>query len=311
MTKEEYLQYGSLEQLVSIKRYECLDGMAKGNTIIDIRNGKLHFSLNADRGLDIYDMSYKGINVSYKSTMGDVSPKLAYEAAYPFNRFFAGGMLWTCGPDNIGAGTVVHGSFGLTPAENVTIAKCFDNGRYIVSVSGEMVFKQLFGSHIVINRMITTEYNSPAVEVCDIITNRGYKPEEYYLLYHYNFGYPFASAGATITAPGEITPRTPQAAAGLEDAGRLSAPEPNAFEHVFYRKQKTGEATISMPSGMSCTVNYDVHKLPWLIQWKSMAAGDYALGLEPATSRLDEFKTPLLLAPGASEEVRTSLTFSS
>jgi hypothetical protein len=310
MNKEDFLRYGNPEQLISIKRYECLDGVAKGNTVIDISNGKLHFTLNANRGLDIYDMSYKGVNVCFRSSAGDVSPKLAHGAAYTFTRYFAGGMLWTCGPDNIGDGDVFHGSFGLTPAENVNIDKHFNGGRYTVKVSGDIIFKQLFGNHIIINRTVTTEYNSPTVEVRDIITNMGYKPVEYYLLYHYNFGYPFISDETRILAPGPITPRTPQAAAGIKDADHLCAPEPGFFEHVFYRKLENGEAKITTPEGMSCTVKYDINKLPWLIQWKSMAAGDYALGLEPSTSRLDEFKTPSVLESGASEEYRTSLNFS-
>ena len=310
MNREEYSDYGSPEQLVSVRRYESLDGAAKGNTVIDICNGKLHFTLNADRGLDIYNLEYKGVNVSFKSGAGNVSPRLAQSASYPFARYFAGGMLWTCGPDNIGDGSVFHGSFALTPAENVNIVKCFEEGKYKVSVSGDIIFKQLFGCHIIIHRTVTTEYNSPLVAICDSITNAGYKPEEYYLLYHYNFGYPFASDGAKIFAPGEITARTAQAAAGIKDAETLCRPEPNFTEHVFYRKQEKGEAKIISPLGMSCTVKYDITKLPWLIQWKSMAAGNYALGLEPSTSRLDEFKTPLILQPGASEEYCTSLNFS-
>jgi len=258
-------------------------------------------------------MNFRGVNIAYKSAGGNVSPKYSGSAAYPFVRYFAGGMLWTCGPDNIGDGAEglpFHGSFGFTPAENVNIIKRWEGDRYIVTVSGDMHFKKLFGGHIIIRRTVTTEYNSGHVEVRDTVENAGYKPDEYALLYHYNFGYPFAADGAKIIAPHErIEPRTKIAEDALKDADCLCAPMLNSLEFVYYRKQKEGKATLVSPIGISCTLKYDVKKLPWLIQWKSMAAGDYALGLEPATSRLDQYKKSVTLAPGQSEEYVTSLEF--
>ena len=36
------------------------------------------------------------------------------------------------------------------------------------------------------------------------------------------------------------------------------------------------------------TLNYSNDTLPCFVEWKSMAAGDYALGLEPASTRIYE-----------------------
>ena len=39
----------------------------------------------------------------------------------------------------------------------------------------------------------------------------------------------------------------------------------------------------------SITVSYSGDTLPHFVEWKSMASGDYALGLEPCTTELDDF----------------------
>ena len=38
-------------------------------------------------------------------------------------------------------------------------------------------------------------------------------------------------------------------------------------------------------------MSYSGETLPYFVEWKSMASGDYALGLEPSTTRLgDDFE---------------------
>ena len=60
--------------------------------------------------------------------------------------------------------------------------------------------------------------------------------------------------------------------------------------------------------GKKFTVSYSGDTLPCFLEWKSMASGDYALGFEPSTTKLDdkfEYKT---LAPNESVDFFVRLT---
>ena len=45
---------------------------------------------------------------------------------------------------------------------------------------------------------------------------------------------------------------------------------------------------VSPKCGKTFTLTYSGDTLPHFIEWKSMRSGDYALGLEPCTSLLDD-----------------------
>ena len=60
--------------------------------------------------------------------------------------------------------------------------------------------------------------------------------------------------------------------------------------------------------GKTFTVQYSQETLPWFLEWKSMASGDYALGLEPATTELDDRFTYKQIQP--KEKISFKLEFS-
>jgi len=45
---------------------------------------------------------------------------------------------------------------------------------------------------------------------------------------------------------------------------------------------------INEKLGRTFTVSYSGDTLPNFLEWKNMTSGDYALGLEPCTTKLDE-----------------------
>jgi hypothetical protein len=62
----------------------------------------------------------------------------------------------------------------------------------------------------------------------------------------------------------------------------------------------------ALPFGMRLT--WDMTHLPFMVQWKSMQAGDYALGLEPANMRIDRPDEPAPpLMPGDRRVFRVGL----
>jgi hypothetical protein len=60
--------------------------------------------------------------------------------------------------------------------------------------------------------------------------------------------------------------------------------------------------------GKKFTVTYSNDTLPSFVEWKSMASGDYALGLEPATTELDDRFTYKIIKPN--EKIRFNVNIS-
>ena len=53
-------------------------------------------------------------------------------------------------------------------------------------------------------------------------------------------------------------------------------------------------------------MDYSIDDFPYTIEWKSMASGDYALGIEPSISRFDKV-TPRKLKPQESKSYKIDI----
>src|SRR5271165_6398718 len=63
-------------------------------------------------------------------------------------------------------------------------------------------------------------------------------------------------------------------------------PAPRFAEHVFFHESDPSEtplasAVVNPKLGLGLVVEYDSRALPYLIEWKQMGFGEYAVGLEP------------------------------
>lgn len=240
-----------------------------------------------DHALDIAHASFGGVGVAFVSRNG-----LSVQS-YSFPKSFEGGLLYTCGLDSISncvPGVYTHGTLHRTPAEGVR----YDVRDGKVFVSGDVRVTGLFSDSLVLHREICVDRDG--VTVRDKIENTRGVPADYCLLYHCNFGAPFLEKGGEVKI--DYLTREGLTALARENealAGQISAPIPGAEEHVYYHTVKNGCAQYVNPRlGLGVRVTYDADKLPLLLEWKSMAEDDYALGLEPATTRFDRFeKTPI------------------
>jgi hypothetical protein len=112
-----------------------------------------------------------------------------------------------------------------------------------------------------------------------------------------NFGYPLLSEDAELVIDPEMTiPRDETAAAGMHDFRNFIKPQPGFHEQVFNHKMKAGadgKTTVTLKNkkiGLALTIRFDASSLPYLIQWKMMGQGEYALGLEPSNVLLKNRK---------------------
>ena len=271
----------NFQQVASIRRYTLSEGREKGLDVLDCDNGKIRFLLNVSKACDIMQLYHEGQNISFISKNGFTKRET------PFLRRFEGGMLYTCGLDSVGGrdGFELHGTLHNIPAEIIR-AECNENG---VTVEAIIRDTALFGKNLVLKRKIFTAIGGDNVTLEDTLVNEGYKTEEYCLLYHINVGYPMLDDGVKVIADVEsYTPRTAWAKQNEATMYEMNASTPNQEETCYFLNLKKPEITlVNEKIGKEFTVSYSGDTLPCFVEWKSMASGDYALGLEPCTTELD------------------------
>ncbi len=314
MKREELLRrVGNPEQLISVRESVMTDGKARGSRIITVNNGLLSFVLLPDRGFDVAEMRYKGLNLSFMSKNGIVSPSIAHTDAVDFTSSFTGGFLYTCGLDNIGGptdGHVLHGSQTMVPATRISVDYSWNGDDYVAKISAILESTALFGRNISVKRTFTVKYMSNEISLVDELSNRGFLTSEYMMLYHFNFGYPLVDSGAKIVLDAESTfARTKEAEERMGDMLEVNPPVDEIPEFVYIHKLRGDRPTVRIVNdklGLSASLTYNKDNLPYFCQWKSLASGDYVIGLEPSTSTLDD-KAFASLSP--SETVRNEILF--
>ena len=272
----------NFQQVASIRRYNLSEGREKGLDVLDCDNGKIRFLLNVSKACDIMQLYHEGQNMSFVSKNGFTKRET------PFLRRFEGGMLYTCGLDSVGGrdGFELHGTLHNIPAEIIR-AECNEKGIVVEAIIRNTA---LFGENLVLKRKIFTAIGGDSVTLEDTLVNEGYKTEEYCLLYHINVGYPMLDDGSKLVAEVEsYTPRTSWAKRNEDIRYEMNAPTPNQEETCYFLSLKKPEITlVNEKIGKKFTVFYSNDTLPHFVEWKSMASGDYALGLEPCTTELDD-----------------------
>jgi len=295
LSKQELLsRVGSIGQLAGAQELVCTDGKGKGASIIRVRNGKgLDFNILPDRGLDIFDAYLNGIPMAWISQNG-LTSNTSYESQnLGWLRTFGGGMLVTCGLRNVGSPVTsgsehfgLHGRYSSIPATKVNILEYWDGNIFHIEVSGEIRESNVFSENLVCRRAIKTNSAENKIRIHDAITNEGFRPEEFLVLYHFNWGYPLFSADSKL----EISPATTSVRdsnATAESWNEFSAPIPGFREIVYLHKPKSDSKDncsyrlLNQTAGIGVKVSWPKAQLPYLTQWKMMGQSEYVLGLEP------------------------------
>lgn len=271
----------NLAQVCSLRRYELTEGKERGLKVLDCDNGRLRFLLNESKALDMMQLFDRGVNVSFISKNGFTAREIG------FSKRFEGGMLYTVGLDSAGAreGFPLHGTFHNLPAR-VLEAACGESGIRVVA---EIEDTELFGKNLIMRRTVESRAGSDSVTVTDVLTNRGTRAEDYCLLYHVNVGYPMLDEGAYLVDDGEAEPRTAWAEKHIDSRREMTAPVDGQEEMCYFLRLKTPKVTLVNPElGRMFTLSWSGGTLPHFVEWKSMTSCDYALGLEPCTTELDD-----------------------
>ena len=136
---------GHIHQVADVTPIEYREGRADKLSAWQVKNGPLSFTVMQGKGMDLSELSYKGVNFSFLS-----KPGLQGRNQYDTNgqealRSIMGGMLFTCGLENICAvyqnGETqypMHGRIRTTPAEHTAVRTRWTREGYEMELSGEM-----------------------------------------------------------------------------------------------------------------------------------------------------------------------------
>ena len=282
---------GNIDQLAGIRETKLLRGRGEDIQLAEFYNAAgLRFSVVPDRCMDLWDLSYKGINLSFQSKNGLTSPQ-AYSAANgEFAEQWPGGMLVTCGLDNVGGHAVeggifpTHGRTSHVPAKNFGTNTFWDGDNYILRAAGEVHQTKMFSRHLSIRRTIETGLNDKVIKLHDVITNFEAEDEPYMLLYHFNFGYPLLCADSRVTtSKATVKPLNDMS----NDPNHMMEPVDGRGEELYFYTDLDDRACgviYNEALELGAYIAWDTKNLPNFLEWKNMKSHDYVLGIEPCNT---------------------------
>jgi len=218
----------------------------------------------------------------------------------------------------------VHDRAAMIPAELVSLGERWEGDSLILEAVGRVTQAQAYGENLVMTRTYRAELGRSAFVMEDVIENRGFVPVEHMLLYHFNIVFPFVDAGAELIAPFASRPRLLFGEADLDDPkswASFVAPTANFIQQTFEHEMAADDdgrvhvalANPLLGKGAAVAISYDKRALPRFIEWRMMAEGQYAVGIEPCTNGFgrDAVKAAgelIVLEPGDRRTYRTELS---
>jgi len=317
---------GSMQQIAAVRPITYEEGQAKGLKAFDIKNGNLRLQVLADKCLDIAELSYKGVNLSFLAKPGITGNLDCEMFGGDSLRNQMAGFLFTCGLDNTcGACEVdgktypTHGRIRNIPAEHVSADASWEDDSYVMKVSGKMRDASLLGNNMTLKRSIETVYGEKTIKITDIIENVSYKEQPMMILYHFNMGYPLLDEFAQVLLPTkEVTPVDEKAKAGLAKWDVMEAPSEAEDAKVFLHDLIADEAgntrvcLVNEVLELGISISFNKKYLPRFMQWKTIGAGDYTMGLEPTNGgirgRAGEGENIHKIAPFEKEIIEIKVT---
>lgn len=259
--------------------------------------GGLDVDVVASRGFDIGDTYYRGTPLSWFSPVSDARALSAPSGDEWLSRF-TGGLLTTCGLENIGPASVaggLHGSIDHLPARDIRTSTHASATGHSVTLQATIESVALFGASLAVHRTITSTVErggTARLSVRDDIENTGRGPAPFSLLYHLNFGAPLVMPGSTVDiAAASSVAREPIAA--VPEWRALPEPTDTMTEAVFEHRGVAvdangyaGAAVENRPLGLRIELAWSAATLPRLYQWVFPTRGRWALAIEPANAPL-------------------------
>lgn len=281
----------NIDQIAGIRESKLLRGRGQGTEVAEFYNAAgLRFTVIPDRCMDLYDLSFKGTNLSYHSQNGLISPFAFDPSSYEFADQWPGGMMVTCGLDNVGGGSSeggnhpTHGRIAHLPASNFGTETYWDGDDYILKATGEVHMTRMFTRHLSIRRTYETSLNAKSVKIHDVITNFDDADEPFQLLYHTNWGYPLLDANSVVA-----TSKCDRSAMNGEckDFAHMMNPVDGRGEDLYFQTNlgKVACGVLYNPDlEIGSYIRWDTANLPNFQEWQNMRSHEYVLAIEPCNT---------------------------
>lgn len=296
MKAEQYEYIGDLSQLFRVETCRLEGGKKDGVRATFVTNETgLSYTVAADRCMDIPYLSYKGVNISYVNPCGIVGPQYYDRTGTNWLKSFTGGLVATCGLDNVGNPCTegeelgLHGRIGNTPAEEYSVQMKKEGQDNLVQISGVMRQSFIFGDKLRLHRNITSYQEKTILEIEDEITNTGFEEQEYMQLYHCNIGYPFLSPACELFIPSlSVKGANPYSQENIDKWDKIEEPS-KVGEMCFWHQLKDQDGTYCVgmfnhEKKIGFSLRFENHDLNRFLQWRYLNKGEYVIGLEPATN---------------------------
>jgi hypothetical protein len=229
--------------------------------------------------------------ISWTSAVGPAAP-VDDLSGDGWLRAFSGGLLTTCGLQNVGApseGHGLHGRYSHLRAGEVRVERRIVDDSVIIEVSGTVDEVAALGPHLQLTRRLRLDVATATIEIRDVTVNLGDEDVAAPLLYHVNLGAPLWSGAARLqVSADDVQPRDAASEAGLDAWDRPPPVAAGASEWVFEHSpvpdvEGWAHAEVHQPSvNRRIRCSWDTATLPRFHQWSHRGAGVYALAIEPA-----------------------------
>ena len=304
---------GALSQFAGVRLMILQDGVERGIRMLEFRTGSgLRFTALVDRALDIADCEFKGQAIGWHSPSGFRHPGLHEyegEGGLAWARSFSG-LLLTCGLDHIlgreevpadnygypgrrGVVHSLHGRISTIPARLGGYGESWDGDRCILWAEGIVQQAAVFGEDLHLIRRIEADVGGNEIRLTDRVINHGFRSTPHMFFYHVNVSHPLLDEGSRYVAPIEDVVWAAHAGADYERQKtgyrRMPGPQPSFREQVWQHELasgRSGEVPVALVNDR-LALGFEVvtykHQLPCAYEWQNFQAGQYALGIEPAT----------------------------
>lgn len=278
-------------------------GARDGVDIIEVDNGKFSFTIIPSRGMGLWKGRCGDVELKWNSGVhGPINPRLVPISDPSGLGWLEGFDEWIarCGLESNGApefaenGVLkygLHGRIENLPARRVKVTCNTETGE--ISVSGLVEESRALVKRLALYVTYTTFAGSSKLTINDAVRNRASTDTTFELLYHMNFGEPFASPGGKYMIPfHKMCPRNADAAEQLQEWDLLQphiAGSPERcylFDLATDKDNNTKVMLINAKANRAVTLSFSKNEFPHFLIWKMQRPdGDpYVAALEPCVN---------------------------
>jgi len=186
----------------------------------------------------------------------------------------------------------LHGRIANLPAQEVLLIAERDL-PYRFTLRGIVHERMVHGPKLELTSELSIKPGARALRLGGVVTNRRGQRQEFWMLYHTNFGPPLLEQGARFLVPVEVvSPFNNHAARQIKQYDQYPGPKPGSVEQVYNiqplidRSGRTLVIIRNKAADSAASLRFDTHELLYLTLWKNMAAQEdgYVTGIKPGTN---------------------------